>query len=251
MTKTYFIGHNLIELDVVDSTNNYAANLLLKSKVADGTVIMSYFQSNGKGQRGEEWHSEPGSNLLFSIILSCSFIHSGNYFLLSKAVAIGINEVIEQETGKISFVKWPNDIYIDHKKIAGILIENQWKGHLLENAIIGIGINVNQVDFDKLTEATSLRLITGKDFIIKDILKRVLIKIEDIVNELIKGETDDLEKRYFDHLLYGDEWKMYRLNNGDIIEGKIIKVMSNGLLVIKLKNDIERTFDFKEITFIL
>ena len=117
------IGNHLIELDVVDSTNNYAANLLIKTKLVNGTAIMTHFQTGGRGQRGAHWISEPGKNLLFTIVLNGHFIDANNYFLLSKSIAISINEVVEELTGKVGFVKWPNDVYVDGKKIAGILIE--------------------------------------------------------------------------------------------------------------------------------
>jgi len=174
----------LIELDVVDSTNNYAANLLVQTKLVSGTAIMTHFQTGGRGQRGSDWVSEPGKNLLFSIVLNGHFINSENYFLLSKSVAIGINEALEELSGKTGFVKWPNDIYIDQKKIGGILIENQWKGSLLEVAIVGIGINVNQVSFDDLQGVTSLSLLGSKNYDLRLVLTKVFEKIEFYYNML-------------------------------------------------------------------
>jgi BirA family transcriptional regulator, biotin operon repressor / biotin---[acetyl-CoA-carboxylase] ligase len=244
-----FIGNNLIELDVVDSTNNYAANLLVQTKLVSGTAIMTHFQTGGRGQRGSDWVSEPGKNLLFSIVLNGHFINSENYFLLSKSVAIGINEALEELSGKTGFVKWPNDIYIDQKKIGGILIENQWKGSLLEVAIVGIGINVNQVSFDDLQGVTSLSLLGSKNYDLRLVLTKVFEKIEFYYNLLKRGDVNQINQIYFNHLMFSNEWKTYNSNKGKI-EGKIIEVKENGLLVLKLRNKELMTFEFKELQFI-
>ncbi len=240
----------MIELDVVDSTNNYAANLLVQTKLVSGTAIMTHFQTGGRGQRGSDWISEPGKNLLFSIVLNGHFINSENYFLLSKAVAVGINEALEDVSGKTGFVKWPNDIYIDQKKIGGILIENQWKGSLLEVAIVGIGINVNQVNFDDLQGVTSLSLLGSKNYDLKEVMAKVFEKIEFYYNLLKRGDINQINHIYFNHLMFSNEWKTYDSNNGRI-EGKIIEVKENGLLVLKLRNKELMTFEFKELSFIL
>ena len=249
MNKKHFTDKNLIELDVVDSTNNYTANLLLKTKLVDKSVIMAHFQSAGRGQRGEMWDSEPGKNLLFSMVLKASCLDMENYFLLSKIVAISINETIEELSGKTGFIKWPNDIYMDGKKIAGILIENQWKGKNIDNAIIGIGLNVNQVNFDQLPQATSLSLLTSKTFDLYEVLYIIYQKIDAYYGKLVKKQFKQVDQYYFDHLLYSNEWKYYIQDNGEQIEGMIIDVKSNGLLELQLMNGETKEFNFKEIEF--
>jgi BirA family biotin operon repressor/biotin-[acetyl-CoA-carboxylase] ligase len=244
------IGNNLIELDVVDSTNNYAANLLVQTKLVNGTAIMTHFQTGGRGQRGSDWISEPGKNLLFSIVLNGHFINAGNYFLLSKSVAIGINEALEEVSGETGFVKWPNDIFINNKKIGGILIENQWKGNLLEVAIVGVGINVNQMNFDQLSDVTSLALLSSKSYDLHEVLKKIFEKIEYYYNLLKRGEVELINKIYFNHLMYSNQWRIYDSIKGRI-EGKIIEVKENGLIVLKLRNKEKLTFEFKELKFIL
>ena len=249
LNKKYFTDKNLIELDVVDSTNNYTANLLLKTKLVDKSVIMAHFQTSGKGQRGEIWESEPGKNLLFSMVLKAPYLDMENYFLLSKIVAISINEVIEKLSGKIGFIKWPNDIYMEGKKIAGILIENQWKGKNIDKAIIGVGLNVNQVNFDHLLQATSLSLLTSKSFDLYEVLFMIYQKIEFYCSKLVKKQFKKIDQYYFKHLLYSNEWKYYIQDNGEQIEGMIIDVKSNGLLELQLMNGETKEFNFKEIEF--
>ena len=250
MNKSLFKAYKLIELDVIDSTNNYAAKLLDKTKNVDGTVIMAYFQSEGKGQRDASWQSEPGANLLFSAIVDVSFLTNKTYFLLSKIVAIAINETIEEITNNNSFIKWPNDIIIDNKKIAGILIENIWKGSKLDTAIIGVGLNVNQINFNDNKNITSLSLLTSKTYILKDLLNNILEKLSKLISLLKDIEIDEIQNRYNNHLLFLDQWKVYTLADGKKIEGKIIKVRLDGLLVIETKNKSIINFDFKEINLL-
>ncbi len=249
MSNKYFIDKNLIELDVVDSTNNYTANLLHKTKVVDKSVIMAHFQTLGRGQRGEAWESEPGKNLLFSMVLKATCLDVDNYFLLSKIVAISINEVIEDVSGKTGFIKWPNDIYVEGKKIAGILIENQWKGKFIDNAIIGVGVNVNQVNFDNLSQATSLSLITANHYDLYEVLYKICKKIELYYDKLVKGQFKQIDQYYFDHLLFSNQWKYFKLEDGSLIEGMITDVKPNGLLILQLMNGETKEFNFKEIEF--
>jgi len=249
LNKKYFTDKNLIELDVVDSTNNYTANLLLKTKLVDRSVIMAHFQTSGRGQRGEVWESEPGKNLLFSLVLKADCLDTENYFLLSKIVAISINEVIEDLSGKIGFIKWPNDIYMEGKKIGGILIENQWKGKYIDNAIIGVGLNINQVNFDYLQQATSLSLLTSKTFDLYEILHMICQKVDVYYQKLVKKQFKKIDQYYFEHLLYSNEWKYYKLEDGSLIEGMITDVKPNGLLSLQLMNGETKEFNFKEIEF--
>ena len=249
MNKKYFTDKNLIELDVVDSTNNYTANLLLKTKLVDRSVIMAHFQTSGRGQRGEVWESEPGKNLLFSLVLKADCLDTENYFLLSKIVAISLNEVIEDLSGKIGFIKWPNDIYMEGKKIGGILIENQWKGKYIDNAIIGVGLNINQVNFDYLQQATSLSLLTSKTFDLHEILHMICLKVDVYYQKLVKKQFKKIDQYYFEHLLYSNEWKYYKLEDGSLIEGMITDVKPNGLLSLQLMNGETKEFNFKEIEF--
>ena len=251
MQNKYFIGKKIIEIDVVDSTNNYTANLILKTKVVEGTVILAHFQSQGRGQRGEHWHSEPGENLLFSIVLEPFFINNENYFLLSKVVAIAINAVLEEISGETSYIKWPNDIYIKDKKIAGILIENQWKGNTLHRAIVGVGININQVNFDQVENATSLSLLTAKKHNLHLVLEKINNKIEEYYLQLKLGNSKEIDQLYFEQLLFGDQWQTYLLNNGDKVKGKIVEILSSGQMILEHEDKSKIAYDIKEIKFMI
>ena len=150
--STSLFGSHKIILSDVDSTNNFAAKLINEGLGGHGSVIMAENQSNGRGQQGSIWQSEPKLNLLFSIIL-CSE-------QLSKLKPIQINWYVSlclvdflKETNISAFIKWPNDIMIGEKKVAGTLIENKFHGSRLKQSIVGVGLNVNQVSF-KFSKAT-------------------------------------------------------------------------------------------------
>ena len=119
-----YIGNHILRLDSVDSTNNYAAKLLNQTKIPFGTVILSQFQYDGKGQRGSLWRGEACENLTFSILIDGTQLKNIPVFLLSKCAAISIKNIIGKFTKENVSLKWPNDIYVDTKKIAGILIES-------------------------------------------------------------------------------------------------------------------------------
>ena len=125
------------------STNDQAFMLLKTINPVEGTVIYADFQKAGRGQKDNKWESEKGKNLLLSIILYPTSIRPEDQFYLSMAVSLGICDFIDSFFPG-SKIKWPNDIYINDDKIAGILIENSVMGETIESTIAGIGININQ-----------------------------------------------------------------------------------------------------------
>ena len=137
--------HHIIVQDELESTNNYAKQLV-SDKVEEGTVVLAQFQSKGRGQQGNYWESETGKNLLFSLILYPDFLEAEFQFSLSMLVSLAIVSVLDEETDEVQ-IKWPNDIYVGKLKIAGILIENTIKGSKLGSTIVGVGLNLNQEMF--------------------------------------------------------------------------------------------------------
>lgn len=174
----YFAQGAHIKLDVVDSTNNYAASLLRMSTPPEGTVITALQQTEGRGQRGAQWDSQHQQNLLMSLISYPKILSSKNQFVLSQCFALGVADAIEEMAGIDTWVKWPNDIIAGDKKIAGILIECSWAENSIQNAIVGMGINVNQDTFE-FENATSLSRLTRKSFDLEDVMKIVLRNCED------------------------------------------------------------------------
>ncbi|MFT7614301.1 MAG: BirA family biotin operon repressor/biotin-[acetyl-CoA-carboxylase] ligase, partial [Parvicellaceae bacterium] len=159
--STLFIGQKKIVLPSVDSTNNFAANLIKETNVVDGTVILSEKQTNGRGQSGNSWQSAYGDNITCSYILRPKFLDIEEQFYISIITSLAIISTLKSY-GIEPKIKWPNDILVGSRKIAGILIENSISGKTLNHSIIGVGLNVNQTSFDLGISATSIANVTGQ-----------------------------------------------------------------------------------------
>ncbi len=193
LTKNLFIGSIQINLNEVDSTNNYARQLVRDKTPIEGTLVVAKDQISGRGQRSNSWVSEPNMNLTCSYILRPVFLAAKDQFILSASVALAVFETISallpNEDVK---VKWPNDVLVNGKKIAGILIENVLRGPNLETSIIGIGINVNQVRFPTSLNPTSIKLITDSNVKTAAVLDLLSTQLERFYLQLREGKLDEL-----------------------------------------------------------
>lgn len=151
-------------LDRVDSTNNYAMDQVRAGLAKHGMAWFAREQTEGRGQRGKSWEAEPGQNLMLTVVLDPRPWPLTGQFLFSAAVALTCRDFISQLAGDKVFIKWPNDLYWHDRKAGGILIENNIQGNIWKWAVAGIGININQTQFDeRLPNPVSLKQITGKD----------------------------------------------------------------------------------------
>src|ERR1043165_9944327 len=137
---TLFIGRNLIRRAETESTNGILAKLSAETNLPEGSVVMADHQTSGKGQAGAKWFSDPGQNLLMSLLLKPDFLSTKKIFLLSKMVSLAIKDVLAG-ANIVAKVKWPNDIYVSGCKICGVLIENNLRGDRIQQCIAGIGLN--------------------------------------------------------------------------------------------------------------
>lgn len=255
--NTLFIGQNSIELPSVDSTNNYVLELLKKNDslgaergCVEGTLVWTHDQTSGRGQRGNTWLSKPLQNLTMSLVLYPQLpVHL--QFYVTKITSLAVAQFVEQSLEKnigVS-IKWPNDIFVKDQKVAGILIENSLRGENINSSVIGIGLNVNQTDFENgLQNASSLKLISGKEFKIDTCIKRVCELIEPRYLQLKAGKYELLDKDYHAHL--------HRLNkicnyssNGESFDAMLIGVNESGKLLLKHENEEIKEYNFKEVAF--
>lgn len=250
--NTLFVGKKKLCFPTLPSTNVYATTLLSsKIKPPDGTVVVTYQQTDGRGQIGSQWVSEPDKNIAASVILYPHFLGARQQFELSKAVACAIFECISHfcPNKKVS-IKWSNDIYIDTQKVCGVLIQNTLSGIYLQNSIVGIGINVNQINFSAAApNATSLALKTG-DIFDKDAVLHVLCQyIEFWYLRLKAGKFAEIQAFYLAHLYRYQEKAVFRLPNEEVFIGKIVGVSAEGKLLIE--NEYSEILDFglKEVRF--
>jgi BirA family biotin operon repressor/biotin-[acetyl-CoA-carboxylase] ligase len=249
--STLFVGQNLIKLPSVDSTNNYLKNLLSKSApLPEGTVIMADDQFAGRGQQSNTWHAEPGKNLTFSILLKPTFLAVNNQFLLNMAVSVAINNALTTLLPNGLAIKWPNDIYYFDQKLGGVLIENSLSGSVIKTAVIGIGINVNQVHFNPelKARATSVAQILQENVKLELLLAEICSQIESLYLRLRGGDYNFLRSTYVDKLYQYQQPTTYKCNN-EVFEGTIVGVTDSGLLKVDKKGTLVQ-FNFKEIEFI-
>lgn len=213
MTDTLFIGRDTRFFDRLDSTNNYAATMLHGDEWTEGTVIVADEQSLGRGRRQRVWESEPGANLLCSILLKPHFIRPDASFLLNMVAAVAVFDCLAQ-CAVPAAIKWPNDVFHGTDKVAGILIETQIRGAQLGNAIVGIGMNINQTRFS-VPGATSLSLITGRHYTVKSVLARLCATFEAAYLQC-RANPKALVERYNNALYLLNETAMYENSDGPL-----------------------------------
>ncbi|MCU0432867.1 MAG: biotin--[acetyl-CoA-carboxylase] ligase [Bacteroidia bacterium] len=250
--ETLFTGRHHIRLEEVPSTNTFALDLVRSTPVTEGTVVSAQHQTAGRGQRGNDWQSAPGENLTVSIVLRPVFLAPAAQFDLTRAVALAVAETVENACKsaevKIS-VKWPNDIYINQRKVAGILVENILGNNRFVAAVTGIGLNVNQIQFGVLgNKATSLRLVTGTQFDNDLLLGQLCSYLEKYYLMLRAGKTDELRTLYESKLYLRGTESGYS-EKGLLFRGTLTGTSAEGLLQITTAAGEERSFSFKEVVF--
>lgn len=251
--KTLFTGQNCIYLNVTDSTNSYAITLLRESKLVEGTVVYTFHQQKGRGQRGNTWESEPNKNGAFSYVLYPVFLQVEEQFLLNKMAALAVADLLAEflaDTDKMQEIKikWPNDVYVGTQKIAGILIENTLRERTIQHSVIGIGINVNQLVFAKSLNATSLALLANKEFVPEQVLEKLSIYLEARYLQL-KNNIKSLDGAYLQRLYRLNMWAKYNVS-GVATEAKITGVTDSGKLEAEFQSGETKEFDLKEIMFL-
>lgn len=245
--NTVFIGKKAFFLPTCHSTNEMASVLMINKQPLNGTVVYTDFQSQGKGQRGNRWESEKAKNILISVILETDFVEPSNFFDLTIMTSLAIYDILSDYIKEGINIKWPNDMYCQGKKVAGILIENYIKQEKIEWCILGVGLNVNQTDFNE-PNAVSLANICDQQFDREEIINMLLQRLEKRYFELKQGKTKKLKDEYLDKLYWKDELHVFQ-SEGTFFNGRIVGVDRNGKLLIEL-DDGERYFDFKEISFV-
>jgi len=243
------IGNLIVRLEVTDSTNNYAKQQIRENGLSEGTVFLAHEQTAGRGQQKNVWESEPGENLLFSIVLCPDFLEIRRQFMLSKVVTLCIYKALNKYVDSLK-IKWPNDIYAGNQKLGGILIENSVMSGLLKSAVVGIGLNVNQTTFySDAPNPVSLRLLTNQHYDCEIILSEILSGINGYYALLHEGQEDVIDQEFLSVLYQLNEKHLYKSEN-EIFEGEIIGVNDIGQLQIRKNDGKVREFHFKEVEFL-
>lgn len=241
---------NLIKLNATDSTNSYLKNLAKETQLLDETVVITNHQLSGRGQMGNGWLSREGQSLTFSMFKLFKDVQIEHQFMISMAVSLGILEALNSVNAPAISIKWPNDILSAKHKIGGVLIENVVEGRLIKYSIIGIGLNVNETDFPNLSQASSLKLLAGKEFSLEEVLQKILDMVFKRLKNLSHKNFSELKEEYENSLFQRNTISIFETPEGLHFNGIIKGVSDIGELLVDTENDSQRKFQLKEVKLI-
>lgn len=230
------------------STNTY----LLENyqSMQEGTLIITENQTAGKGQDKARWESKPGQNLTLSLLLRPSNLEAAEQFYLNIATSLAIRAFIQSHTKKPITVKWPNDIYVNNQKIAGILINNMLYGQRIDASIVGAGININQTRFySDAPNPVSLSQITGISYHLNTMLEELRSVMETYFNRLYERAFDELNEEYYRYMYRLNEWHDFIIHT-QRIHAMITGINEFGQLRLIDHQSVTYTCDLREVSFI-
>jgi BirA family transcriptional regulator, biotin operon repressor / biotin---[acetyl-CoA-carboxylase] ligase len=246
-------GKNIIRFERLDSTNKKARELQREKDLPEGSIVICNEQFAGRGYGSNTWESSAGMNVTATWILKPVFLKADKQFALTKAVSLAVKETVNHfYKGNLPVtIKWPNDIYVSDRKIAGILVENNIMGTEIRDCFAGIGLNINQIIFySDAPNPVSLKMLTRSDFETEACLNVLSENLQKYYYQLREHGPDALNDEY--------ENSLYRLGElseftsmGKNFQGKILGTDSYGRLEIRLKTGEKKVFDFKEISFVI
>lgn len=237
----------IIKLNATESTNAYLKNLVLEKELDDFTIVVAKKQWNGRGQMGTKWEAEPGKNLTFSVLKKDLNLSVKNQFRINMGVSLAIYDALRKLYVPDLSIKWPNDILSGRFKICGILIENILSGTKIQNSIFGIGLNVNQLEFGDLPQASSLKLILGRTFILDELLHSIVGQLEKYMDLISQNKGSILLSPYENVLFRRDKPSTFRDAHGGLVMGFIKGVSPEGKLIVLLEDNVLTEFDLKEM----
>lgn len=240
---------NIVKLDAIDSTNDYLKDLVRNNALENYSVVTAELQTNGKGQRGSTWSSEKGKNIIMSMLVRDFSLSTSSIFDLNIVVSLAVlHSLIPLNIPKLA-IKWPNDIMSDDKKIGGILIENCFKSGSGVDSVIGIGLNVNQLEFEDLPQASSLALISQATIDRDVLLESIVIAIQENIKSW-KLNAQLLTDRYTNLLFKRDEKMVFQDSDLLFFNGVIRGITTMGRLIIEHENGNLLDYDIKQVKMI-
>ena len=239
----------IVRLDETLSTNAELKRLQIENPLPEFSMVMTEFQTAGRGQAGNSWYSGKGSNILLSFLLYPHCVKAKDQFIIAQIVSLAIKIVLDNFMKNVT-IKWPNDIYWNDKKIAGILIENSLMGQHIDYTIVGVGLNVNEKEFPSgLPNPVSLREIAGEEVDREILLKLLQIEFLRLYHAMERGEIAQIERKYMQHLYHSDGAYWFADKEGRF-KATIKKVLPSGHLVLATyPSNEERVYAFKEVFF--
>lgn len=231
----------------LDSTNKEAQRLLAQGPIASGLTLLAEHQTDGRGQLGRPWMAAPDTHLAMSIIHKPVALSPAELPTLGMKVSLGIVRALRSFDSTLPLaIKWPNDIYLEDKKLCGILIENSLSGTTVQYSILGIGMNINESQFPpEIPNAISLLMATGRTYDIKEIA----LAIRDYILALLDHPSG--WKKEYDHCVYGLDRKFDFITGGDVMEGMVKGVSLQGHLLLETSDQEIKSFASHEIKWVI
>lgn len=243
------IEPKMIHLAEVDSTNEFLRNYT-PQEGEEMTVVTTDFQTAGRGQGKNTWESNAGENLLFSVLTHPKDLPANRQFLLSQAIALAVRDALRVYIGDIE-VKWPNDIYWHNHKLGGILIECRLSGAKVKNCIMGVGVDVNQEEFENLTKnPISIYQITNRHIDRHDLLNSIIEELQHYLQMIADHRYEEISLDYQHSLYRRNGYHAYRDNDGTFL-ARFVTIEPSGRLVLKDDDGYLRSYAFKEVKFLI
>lgn len=238
-----------IKLDAIDSTNSFLKEMAQNPSLEDYTIVTANLQTKGKGQMGSEWVSKSNENLLCSVFVRFGDLNVADQILINYAVSIAIVKTLAYYKISKLAIKWPNDILSSNQKICGVLVENVIQKNKIKSSVIGIGLNVNQVDFpNHLSKVTSLKKILKHKVDLDDLLGKLIEELKRSISQISDSKGNNLKETYLSFLYKKNIPTMFKNSKDVLFMGIIIGVSPIGKLQIQLEDDSIKEFGIKEIS---
>ncbi len=219
---------------------------LASSSLQDGSLVVADYQTHGRGQRNTSWESTEGMNLTFTIALFPNLLVSQQFYL-NIMTSLAITDCLQNHVGNLLKIKWPNDIYYVQSKLCGILVQNNLKVNKIQSSAVGIGLNVNQTEFND-KRAASVKSVSGKTWNRMELLRELVSAMEVRYFQLKDQQFARLRRAYLNRLFWKDEWHTYKDKVG-VFRGVIIGLNEGGQLMIQ-RGDRLQAYSFKEVVFV-
>lgn len=233
----------------LDSTNRYLHEQLQHHPLDDGHTVIAAYQSAGRGQQTNKWHATAGKNILLSFFIQPTFLDLERAFDLNRFVSLALRDMLSSFIPKENlWVKWPNDVYVGNRKIAGILIQNSLRGKSIASSIVGIGLNVNEENFPEHLAATSM-IMEGMDQLDLEPLLEDLLSTLNTYYAMLMGKSEGLAEEYHSALYQKGTWSTYRIK-GTTAAGKILGVDAKGFLELETSDGRRHLLMHGEISFL-
>ena len=233
----------IIKVNATRSTNDRVKMLIKSKKIESGDIIVAKYQYGGRGQHVNKWYSSYGKNLLCSMLYRPLDLNVNQVFSINQVVSLAVLKTIRKFNKEKCLIKWPNDILSVNKKISGILVENSLSLNQVNYSIVGVGININQVSFKKLPNATSLKKISNSDIIIQEVLNELIENYRFFFSRI--NELKYINEEYNKNIFGKDGCKI--VVNGRRQHGKIINISNNGIVKLNLYSKGIQEFDPRKI----